>query len=366
MPLPLKHRKLPRETVADYRFRELLESVYDAILITDIRGHIIKANSRAEEFFLMEREDLCRTTTRNLISGFTDPVYEKVILSLEDQKHILLDAVCLRSNDSTFPAEVAVHRIYLTPNAQLCFSIRDVSARKEAERKLGEATEALLRAEKLKARLNTITTLAHEINNPLQILLSMVELDQNERYSEPLKRIASVMEALRNRTDLKEVHYIGTTDRYEIPMPAAPAKPSTASGQILIVDDESAIREIFAAILRAEFPDLSVDFAANGQEALDLFVQRRHQALILDIAMPTMNGEETFFHLRRICSENGWDMPSVIFCTGFTPPESVLEIVRKDQLHCYQPKPISSETLVNVVRDCLDIQRMRQKGAFPA
>ncbi len=357
MPTSVKHRKGSQESVADYRFRELLESVYDAILITDIKGNIVKVNARAEEFFLMERELLCQTTARKLISGFTDAVYEKVVQSLEDHKHILLDAMCVRSDQTAFPAEVAVHRIYLTPNAQLCFSIRDVTARKEAERKLTEATEELLRAEKLKARLNTITTLAHEINNPLQILLSLVELDRNTRYVEPLKRIMGVMEALRNRTELKEVNYVGSMDRYEIP---AQSTVPSQSRRILIADDEIAVRKVFATILRAEFPEFEIDLAANGKEAVESFAQRHHMVLVLDVSMPVMNGEEAFFHLRRICRENAWDMPSVIFCTGFTPPETILEVVRKENLHCYQPKPISAETLVSVMRDCLEIQKLRQ------
>jgi PAS domain S-box-containing protein len=301
-----------QETDADTRFSEWLANDSDAILITDLSGKIIRVNERAEEFFLLDRNLLCQTTAQKLICGFTDAAYEHAIQSLKDQKPILLDAVCLRSDQTGFFAEVTLQRIHLTPTAPLCFSIRDVTESKETERKLTEATEALLRAENLKLQPNPLTPFAHEVNNPLP---------------------------------------------NDIPA-GSPVPPR--SRRILIADDEIVLRQLFSAILHAKFPDFEIDLATNGKEALEVFAQRHHQVLLLDLAMPVMNGEESFFHLRRICQEKAWDMPSVIFCTGFAPPETVLAVVRTEHLHCYQPKPISPETLVNVVRDCLEIQKLRE------
>lgn len=354
-----KEKASKKEPVSDFRFRELLESVYDAVLITDLRGVIQMANGRAEEFFLLDREELCRKTIRDVISGFNETVFRKIFESLEGHKYIILDAYCVRNDGTTFPSEIAAHRIFLSADPQLCFSVRDVTARKEAECRLQEATEELLRAEKAKARLDTITTLAHEINNPLQMLLSMAELEGRRDYLEPLNRMSGVMEKLRSEEDLRAVSYAGDRERYEIPAPAdtTPAR----AGAVLIVDDEATIRDVFRNILSAEFPGIEVDCATNGKEAVDAFSDRHHSVIILDIVMPEMNGEEAFYRIQRICRERRWGMPSVVFCTGFTPPETILEVVRKEKLHCYQPKPMSRETLVNTVRDCLELYKARHK-----
>jgi len=307
-----------QEMDADNCFSEWLKNDSDAILITDLSGQIVRVNDRSEEFFLLDRELLSETSAQKLICGFTDAAYAHVVQSLEDQKPILLDAICVRSDQTSFPAEVTIQRLHLISTAHLCFSFHDVSARKETERKLHEATDELLRTENLKLQMNLLTPVAHEANNPLP---------------------------------------------NDIPA-LSPVSP--LSRRILIVDDEIVLRQLFTSILRNKFPDFEVDLATNGKEALDVFAQRHHQVLLLDLAMPVMNGEEAFFHLRRICQEKVWDMPSVIFCTGFAPPETVLAVVRKEHLHCYQPKPISAETLISVVRDCLEIQKLRENRNFKA
>ena len=305
-------RKQDPEINADNRIRELLGDVHDAILITDLRGQIIRANALAEELFLLDQQHLCQTSVRKLICGFTDAAYEGVVRSLEDHKPVLLDAVCLRSDQTGFSAEVAIHRIDHTPSAQLCLSIRDVSARKETERQLTEVGEELQRSKQLKSRVEPLSFFTPEVNHPIP-------------------------------DDLPALTPVSPKNR-----------------RILIVDDEIVIRQVLAAILHRAFPDFEIDLAANGKEALEIFAQRHHKVLLLDLAMPVMNGEEAFFYLRRFCEEKSWDMPSVIFCTGFAPPETVLAVVRKENLHCYQPKPIPRETLISVVRDCLEIQQLRQ------
>jgi len=90
-----------------------------------------------------------------------------------------------------------------------------------------------------------------------------------------------------------------------------------------------------------------VDCAANGAEALASFHIKHQSLLILDIAMPVMNGEEAFHELKQICKEKKWEMPAVIFCTGYTPPDSIREAIANENIHCYLPKPVTKETLVN-------------------
>jgi len=80
---------------------------------------------------------------------------------------------------------------------------------------------------------------------------------------------------------------------------------------VLIVDDDMALRTTAALILESQgFKVLS---APNGLEALNL-VQSNPQigAVILDLLMPVMDGEETFRQLRRF-----WSEIPVIVISGF-------------------------------------------------
>ena len=62
---------------------------------------------------------------------------------------------------------------------------------------------------------------------------------------------------------------------------------------VLVVDDDTDLRESLGDVLRAE--GYSVTLAANGREALALLPGlERPCAVLLDLAMPVMNGTEFY------------------------------------------------------------------------
>ncbi len=77
------------------------------------------------------------------------------------------------------------------------------------------------------------------------------------------------------------------------------ASPSS-SRTILVVDDEQSVREVAQAALQQT--DFEVLLAGSGHEALDIFVERASDidAVLLDMSMPRMNGEQTLVKLRRM------------------------------------------------------------------
>ncbi len=339
----------------DFRFQELLQSVYEGILIAGLHGNVDVANTRAAELFGRETVDLCHSRIQDLISGFNDEILQNIVESLENEKHVLLEASCVRADGSLFPGEIAVHNIYLRQDPQLCFSVRDVTTRIETESRLEDTQDALIRAEKNKARMETITTLAHEINNPLQMLLGMVEADNNVRYATPLNRITTVIQQLRMQEELRTVKYAGAAHRYEIP--AADIEPAQGD-RLLIVDDEVTLQRFFESMLTAKIPGLQIETASNGQQALEAFRRGHHAVIILDIAMPVMDGEQTFRELRKACKENKWEMPAVVFCTGYTPPESIRQTLDRESLHTYLPKPVTGQALVEAVKNRLEFHAL--------
>src|SRR6202012_461069 len=66
--------------------------------------------------------------------------------------------------------------------------------------------------------------------------------------------------------------------------------------QILVVDDEPAVRSALERALRVEGYD--VQLAADGREALDLLAERAADAVILDVMMPGIDGLEVCRRLR--------------------------------------------------------------------
>ena len=69
---------------------------------------------------------------------------------------------------------------------------------------------------------------------------------------------------------------------------------------LLIVDDESIIREPIAAMLRRKYPDqFHIFLASNGQEALSLVASENVELVLADIKMPVMNGLELIEEIKK-------------------------------------------------------------------
>lgn len=60
--------------------------------------------------------------------------------------------------------------------------------------------------------------------------------------------------------------------------------------KILIVEDETVLRETYQIILSSQPYDVFV--ASNGQEALDICEKQEFDLILLDLMMPIMNGVE--------------------------------------------------------------------------
>jgi two-component system response regulator MprA len=68
--------------------------------------------------------------------------------------------------------------------------------------------------------------------------------------------------------------------------------------RVLVVDDEPAVRTALSRALRLERYD--VELAGDGREALELLGTLKVDAVVLDVAMPNMDGLEVCQRLREI------------------------------------------------------------------
>ena len=80
---------------------------------------------------------------------------------------------------------------------------------------------------------------------------------------------------------------------------------------ILVVEDESNLRELIAHILLLD--DREVDTARDGVEALYRIQQRTYDLIISDLRMPNLDGPGLYKALRE---HYGQALPRVIFVTG--------------------------------------------------
>ncbi len=130
--------------------------------------------------------------------------------------------------------------------------------------------------------------------------------------------------------------FLPATD--ELPAAAAqPAAPTDGTGQtILVVDDEAHIRTATQRIL--ERHGYRVRTAATGRDALEMFGRERISAVVLDLAMPDLDGAATVAALARLDP-----MVPVIGASGLASPEFV------NAVRCFLSKPYSTRDLLGAL-----------------
>lgn len=175
--------------------------------------------------------------------------------------------------------------------------------------------------------------------------------------------LAAVLGIVRGHRGVIQVSSVlgqGTTFRVLIPVledsraaslreesPAAkgetPSPDWKGEGTILLVDDEAEVRSTAESMLRRLGFDVIA--AANGAEAVQLYRQwnGKIHAVLLDLSMPEMDGEETFGALREIRGD-----VAVILSSGFTE-QDVIRRFRDDGLAGFVQKPYTLEELRKVM-----------------
>jgi CheY-like chemotaxis protein len=114
------------------------------------------------------------------------------------------------------------------------------------------------------------------------------------------------------------------------------------SGTILVVDDETHVRESIAAALRAL--GYRVFCAEDGEKALELVRERRDiDAVLLDMVMPHMDGRATYLALRDVRPDL-----RVVLTTGFALNEEAQRILDLG-VREFIAKPFSVEVLSQVM-----------------
>jgi signal transduction histidine kinase/PleD family two-component response regulator len=128
------------------------------------------------------------------------------------------------------------------------------------------------------------------------------------------------------------------------------------TGTVLIVDDEETVRQTASSALQLR--GFETCTASNGQEAIDIFERdgARIAAVILDMTMPVMTGEQTLPMLKRQRPE----LP-VIVSSGYSEAEVAIRFAGKGSDGFIQ-KPYTGAQLAKAVQKAI----ARGAGSRPA
>ena len=119
---------------------------------------------------------------------------------------------------------------------------------------------------------------------------------------------------------------------------------------ILLVDDNE--MNIFVALkqLKNIWPNMNIDTATNGQEAIDKISQNRYDIVLMDIQMPVMDGYEASRYIRDNMDKPANEVPIIALTAGLASKEKLLAAGIDDFLL----KPFQQKDLINKIRGLVE------------
>jgi DNA-binding NarL/FixJ family response regulator len=115
--------------------------------------------------------------------------------------------------------------------------------------------------------------------------------------------------------------------------------------RLLIGDDHTLLAEACKCLLEPEFEVVGI--ADNGRTLLDLALERKPEAIILDIAMPRLNGLDAGNQIKQVLPAT-----KLVYLTMNMSPEVAAEAFRRGA-SAYVVKSASASELITAVRRAL-------------
>jgi len=123
--------------------------------------------------------------------------------------------------------------------------------------------------------------------------------------------------------------------------------------RILVIDDDESIRKTIPMILR--HAGYVVDTAENGNQAISKSKENFYNLAIIDVRLPDMEGTD----LLTLLHETTRRMVKIIL-TGYPSVANAAKAVNK-RADYYLIKPVASDEMLRVVKECLDNQRRERE-----
>jgi PAS domain S-box-containing protein len=346
-------------------FEKLLESSLDIVVAVDREGSIVFYNDGARQTLGYTSEE---------VRG--RPV-ELLYPSRDEAKRVMR---AMRSAEHAEPGKVKNFETIFTAKdgEQIPVAISGSLITDEHGQPMGSIGFAKdLRKIRRRDQLATLgeiaVSLAHEINNPLEVITNTLELIEGflrrvasdeqmviegerietvERELAKIQAIVNRVQEMSQRGEYETRQYLpGTlmTDLREQSAPDAPPQPADAGAlaglHILVVDDDLGVCQSLAELLRAQ--GCEVVMATSAAEALGILAHRRFDLVLSDVVMPDMDGYDLYMELK----EHRPDLP-VILMTGYLYDRD--HVIKRSKLaglasNVLFKKPIDPERLKAII-----------------
>lgn len=288
------------------RFRALIESAPDAVLVFDATGGIVHANEQTERLFGYPRDDLRGMNSADLIprDRRADHIERrtKFLTTGPGATRTIMDVTILRKDGSTAVVDVSMGLIDVEDGPLIASFARDATVRREAE-------EAKSRLAALGQRRRQALEINDNVVQGLVAALTAMDAGRMDVGSEAVERTLqsarSLMSDLLDDTGPPQPGELvrNAAVRSHMDTGSAGSGPpraglSSSRRRVVIADDSEDLRLLLRMVLSRSEEFEVVGEASDGRAAVDAVRETRPDVVLLDLAMPAMDGLQAMPEIR--------------------------------------------------------------------
>jgi PAS domain S-box-containing protein len=178
----IQDQKLAEEKLrrSEERMRSIVDTTYDAFIVTDADGRIIDWNRQAEIMFGLTRDEAKgKSLVETIIPGrhrqaHSEELSRSLALRAGPISCKRIESAALRRDGVEFPVEIRLSILPTDEGVLVCTAIRDVTERKRSEEELMRTTAELIRSNSDLERYAYLAS--HDLQEPLRAVTSFTQL----------------------------------------------------------------------------------------------------------------------------------------------------------------------------------------------
>jgi PAS domain S-box-containing protein len=359
----------------------LVESSPDIIVAVDIKGTIVYYNDGARRGLQYPAEEIIGQNVTQLYPSIDEArrVMTAMRNSRDSGRIASFESVFRSKNNELIPVAISASLIYDDDNQEIgsIGFARDIRGMRRREQ-LATAGEIAI-------------SLAHEINNPLEVIVNNLELlardvearltdaelvVESERLDSIRGGVERVQAIIRRLDEMARKGTYETRDYLQGKRMAdlAPRSAETVHEHeaqplrewpltgmsVLVLDDDPAVVNSLADLLRAE--RCVVHTATRPSKALALLRNMKVDVVISDVVMPEMDGYEFYLQVK----EELPNLPVILMTAYYYDKDHIIKRSRLRGLEgALFKKPINPAKLRQVLVQCRNKSVQPQKGPVP-